>query len=75
MELSIIIPSYNEEESLPELLAWIERSLAGKVEDYEVIFVDDGSSDRTWNVIKKLSQNHQKVMGLDSIKIQENPLH
>jgi glycosyltransferase involved in cell wall biosynthesis len=64
LELSIIIPSYNEEESLPELLAWIERSLAGKVQDYEVIFVDDGSSDRTWNVIKKLSQNHPKSHGL-----------
>ena len=64
MHLSIIIPAYNEEESLPELVAWIERSLAGKVEEYEVIFIDDGSSDSTWNVIKKLSQEHRRSHGL-----------
>jgi glycosyltransferase involved in cell wall biosynthesis len=52
MDLSIIVPLYNERESLPELYAWIERSL--KDFSHEVIFVDDGSTDGSWEVIKGL---------------------
>ncbi len=54
MELSIIIPLYNEEESLPRLFAWIQEVMAGRELRYEVIFVDDGSSDRSWDVIERL---------------------
>ena len=52
--ISIVVPLYNEEESLPELLAWIERVMAENRFSYEVIFVDDGSNDRSWEVIRSL---------------------
>ncbi|MFR5871637.1 MAG: glycosyltransferase, partial [Alistipes sp.] len=52
--ISIVVPLYNEEESLPELLAWIERVMAENRFSYEVIFVDDGSTDRSWEVIRSL---------------------
>lgn len=64
MELSIIIPAFNEEESIPELLDWIHRSLKDKVSSYEVIFIDDGSSDASWNVIAGLSKSDLRVRGL-----------
>ena len=53
MDLSIIIPLYNEAESLPELKAWIDRSLQGFT--YELIFVDDGSTDGSWEEISRLA--------------------
>ena len=53
MDLSIIIPLYNEAESLPELKAWIDRSLQGFT--YELIFVDDGSTDGSWEVVQQLA--------------------
>ena len=52
--ISIVVPLYNEEESLPELPAWIERVMAENCFSYEVIFVDDGSNDRSWEVIRSL---------------------
>ncbi|MDE6574510.1 MAG: glycosyltransferase family 2 protein [Muribaculaceae bacterium] len=55
MDISVIIPLYNEEESLPELKAWIDRVMAENNFSYEVIFVNDGSSDSSWDVIKKLA--------------------
>ncbi len=64
MELSIVIPAYNEEESIPELLSWIERSVKDHVSDYEVILIDDGSSDSTWSVIKQSKQKHSEVKGI-----------
>jgi len=64
LELSIIIPAFNEEESIPELLDWIHRSLKDKVSSYEVIFIDDGSSDASWNVIAGLSKSDLRVRGL-----------
>lgn len=56
MDISVIIPLYNEAESLPELYAWIERVMKQNGFSYEVIFVDDGSTDDSWNVIKKLRE-------------------
>ena len=53
MDLSVIIPLYNEAESLPELTQWIEASL--KDFSYEIIFVDDGSTDNSWDVIQKMA--------------------
>ena len=53
MDLSIVIPLYNERESLPDLYAWIERSLEGF--SHEVIFVDDGSTDGSWEVIQEMA--------------------
>ena len=50
MDLSIVVPLFNEEESLSELMAWIDRVLAGR--EYEVVFIDDGSRDNSWSVLE-----------------------
>lgn len=54
MDISVVIPLYNEEESLPELIAWIARVMNENHFSYEVVLVDDGSSDRSWEVVKEL---------------------
>lgn len=69
MEISIVIPVYNEDESLPELLAWIERVMQENDFSYEVILVDDGSTDRSWEVITELRHANPSVKG---IKFQRN---
>ena len=64
MDLSIVIPLYNEEESLPELCKWI-RDVADKNKyDYEIILIDDGSTDDSWKVIEELSKNHPVIKGI-----------
>jgi hypothetical protein len=55
MDISVIVPLYNEEESLPELNAWISRVMVANGFSYEVIYVDDGSTDRSWDVIRSLA--------------------
>ena len=60
MDISVIIPLFNEEESLPELFAWIKRVMDSNDFTYEVIFVNDGSTDRSWNVIKNLLRRTSK---------------
>ena len=55
--VSIIIPLYNEEESLEELHDWIVRVVEKNQLSYEIIFVDDGSKDESWTIIKKLKSN------------------
>jgi len=52
MDLSIVIPLFNEEESLPELCAWIERVMLANNYSYEVIMIDDGSTDSSWKELK-----------------------
>ena len=64
MDISVVIPLYNEEESLPELYAWIERVMKANGFTYEVIFINDGSTDRSWDVIQKLSDEHECVKGI-----------
>ena len=64
MDISVIIPLYNEEESLPELYAWIERVMDENKFSYEVIFVNDGSTDRSWEVIEGLAAKHEQVRGI-----------
>ena len=64
MDISVIVPLYNEEESLPELYAWIERVMKENNFSYEVIFVNDGSTDRSWNVIEDLKQKTEYVKGI-----------
>ncbi len=56
MDLSVVIPAYNEEESLPELEAWIRSVLEEQDLSYEIVFIDDGSSDKTWQVMKNLAE-------------------
>ena len=56
-DISVVVPLYNEDESLPELYAWITRVMAANKFSYEVIFLNDGSTDNSWGVIERLSAN------------------
>ena len=64
MDISVIVPLYNEAESLPELAAWIERVMTANNFSYEVIFVNDGSTDESWDVIKSLSAQNPCLKGV-----------
>jgi len=64
MDISVVIPLFNEEESLPELAAWIERVMSENGFSYEVIFVDDGSKDKSWNIIETLRQKNKNLKGI-----------
>ena len=64
MDISVVIPLYNEEESLPELYAWIQRVMNANHFSYEVIFVNDGSTDRSWQVIEELAAQSDNVKGI-----------
>ncbi len=61
MDISVIIPLYNEAESLPELEAWIERVMAQNGFSHEIIFIDDGSTDDSWKVIEALAAKNPAV--------------
>jgi glycosyltransferase involved in cell wall biosynthesis len=63
MDLSLVIPVYNEEESIQELSEWIIRACSGAGLSYEVIFIDDGSTDTSWEKISALSLNNKFVKG------------
>lgn len=64
MDISIVIPVYNEEESLPELCSWIERVVTENGLSYEILLVDDGSTDRSWDVILELRQANVNIKGV-----------
>ena len=64
MDISVIIPLFNEEESLPELYAWIERVMNDNGFTFEVIFVNDGSTDHSWQVIQRLGSESEHVKGI-----------
>lgn len=64
MNISVVIPLYNEEESLPELAAWIQSVMEKNGYSYEVIFVNDGSTDRSWQVIEKLASESEHIKGI-----------
>lgn len=63
-DLSVIISIYNEEESLRELVEWIRKVLSGEGFDYEIIMVDDGSRDGSWDVIRELSASDSRIRGI-----------
>ena len=67
--ISVVVPLYNEEESLPELETWIERVMTENHFTYEIIFVDDGSNDRSWEVIRSLREKNPAVR---AIRFQRN---
>lgn len=69
LDISVVIPLFNEEESLPELHAWIERVMDENSFSYEIIYVDDGSTDSSWEVITTLKEQSDKVR---AIKFQRN---
>lgn len=64
MDISVIIPLYNEEESLPELHAWIRRVMQANGFTYEIIFINDGSTDNSWSIIEKLRSTDENVHGI-----------
>jgi glycosyltransferase involved in cell wall biosynthesis len=64
LDISVIVPLYNEEESLPELSAWIERVMNENNFTYEIIFVNDGSRDNSWKVVKSLSEKNANIKGI-----------
>lgn len=63
-DISVVVPLYNEEESLPELLAWIDRVAAAHAFTYEAILVDDGSSDGSWAVVERLAAQYPTLRGI-----------
>ena len=64
MDISVVIPLYNEEESLPELAAWIKRVMEENGYSYEIIFVDDGSTDGSFHQIRKLSEKNENIKAI-----------
>ena len=64
MDISVVVPLYNEEESIAELHAWIKRVMDEHQFSYEVIFCNDGSTDRSWNVIEQLAAQYPEVHGI-----------
>jgi len=69
MQISVVIPLFNEAESLPELMQWIDRVMQANNYSYEVIMVDDGSKDNSWDTIQSLRTNYPSLKG---IKFQRN---
>ncbi len=64
MDVSIVVPLLNEEESLPELAAWIDKVNNAAQFSYELIFIDDGSTDNSWKVIQAISQSQKNVKAI-----------
>ena len=64
MDISVIVPLFNEAESLPELQAWIKRVMDANGFTYEIIFVNDGSTDESWQVIQQLASSNPEVKGI-----------
>ena len=64
MDISVVVPLYNEEESLPELYRWIEKVMKANGFSFEVIFVNDGSTDNSWQAIEDLSKQSENVKGI-----------
>ena len=64
MNISVLIPLLNEQESLPELTAWIEKVMLENKFSYEIIFIDDGSNDDSWGIINQLSSKNSNIKGI-----------
>lgn len=69
MDISVVVPLYNEEESLPELIAWIDEVMQKHQFSYEAVFIDDGSTDRSWHIITELKH---KFASIKAIKFRRN---
>jgi len=68
IDISVVIPLYNEEESLPELTTWIKKIMDDNSFSYEIIFIDDGSNDSSWKMIKKLHTDNSSVKGIKFLR-------
>jgi len=64
IDISVVVPLFNEEESLPELCSWIDKVIKKINKTYEIILIDDGSSDQSWGVILNLSQQNSSIKGI-----------
>lgn len=64
LDISVVVPLYNEEESLPELVAWIDRVARENSLSYEIIMVDDGSDDASWSVVERLSGEYNTIRAI-----------
>lgn len=64
MDISVVIPLYNEEESLPELTAWIAQVMEQNGYSYDIVMIDDGSTDRSWSVIEALKKQNEHITGI-----------
>ena len=64
MDISVVIPLFNEEESLPELAAWIDKVMNGNKFSYEIVMIDDGSKDNSWQVIEDLQAKNPFIKGI-----------
>ncbi|NNM93851.1 MAG: glycosyltransferase family 2 protein [Bacteroidia bacterium] len=64
MDISVVVPLYNEAESLPELCSWIDKVMSQNNFTYEVLLTDDGSTDNSWNVIEKISAGNKNIKGI-----------
>ena len=62
IDVSVVVPLYNEEESLVELVAWIDRVMTANSLSYEVIMIDDGSTDRSWSVVEQLRAEYGSAL-------------
>jgi glycosyltransferase involved in cell wall biosynthesis len=64
LQISVVVPLFNEEESLPELTSWIDKVMDKEGFTYEVLLVDDGSTDNSWEVIRQLSAKNKRIKGI-----------
>jgi glycosyltransferase involved in cell wall biosynthesis len=64
MDLSVVVPLFNEEESLPELVAWVDKVMVENKYSYELLLIDDGSSDNSWDKIVQLKKENSNVKGI-----------
>jgi glycosyltransferase involved in cell wall biosynthesis len=65
IQISVVVPVFNEEESLPELTQWIHRVMQANAYTYEVLLINDGSTDRSWEVIQEISASNPAIKGIN----------
>lgn len=68
LDISVVVPLFNEEESLPELVAWIDRVAQREGLSYEIIMVDDGSTDGSWSVVQRLKSEYPSIRGISFLR-------
>ena len=68
LDISVVVPLYNEEESLPELVQWIDRVARENSLSYEIILIDDGSTDNSWSVVEELKKQYAQIKGISFLR-------
>ena len=68
LDISVVVPLYNEEESLPELVQWIDRIANENSLSYEIILIDDGSTDNSWSVVEELKKQYAQIKGISFLR-------